>query len=41
MIRSQKRPDDPGRPVTFNAAESLGPFELAQLWAEPYRLACR
>ena len=24
----------PGRPVTFNAAESLGPFELAQLWAD-------
>ncbi|MGD0927821.1 MAG: hypothetical protein ABR926_21790 [Streptosporangiaceae bacterium] len=34
MIRSQRRPDDPGRPVTFNAAESLGPFELAQLWAD-------
>ena len=34
MIWSQKRPDDPGRPVTFNAAESLGPFELAQLWAD-------
>ena len=34
MIRSEKRPDDPGRPVTFNAAESLGAFELAQLWAD-------
>lgn len=34
MVRSQKRSDDPGRPVTFNAAESLGAFELAQLWAD-------
>jgi hypothetical protein len=34
MIRSQKRSDGPERPVTFNAAENLGPFELAQLWAD-------
>ena len=34
MARSQKRPDTPGRPVTFYAAESLGAFELAQLWAD-------
>ena len=34
MVRSRKRSDDPGRPVTFSAAESLGPFELAQLWAD-------
>lgn len=24
----------PSRPVTFRAAESLGAFELAQLWAD-------
>jgi hypothetical protein len=34
MARSQKRSDAPERPVTFNAAESLGAFELAQLWAD-------
>lgn len=34
MTRFQKRPDAPERPVTFNAAESLGAFELAQLWAD-------
>ena len=34
MTRSPRRPDAPGRPVTFNAAESLGAFELAQLWAD-------
>ena len=35
MIRSQKRSDDASeRPVTFNAAENLGAFELAQLWAD-------
>jgi hypothetical protein len=34
MARSQKRPDAPGRPVTFNAADKLDPFELAQLWAD-------
>lgn len=34
MIASRERPEAPGRPVTFHAAESLGPFELAQLWAD-------
>ena len=34
MAQSHKRPGVPGRPVTFSAAESLGPFELAQLWAD-------
>jgi hypothetical protein len=34
MTRSQKRSDAPERPITFNAAESLGAFELAQLWAD-------
>jgi hypothetical protein len=34
MARSQKRSDARERPVTFNAAESLGAFELAQLWAD-------
>jgi hypothetical protein len=34
MISSHERPEAPGRPVTFHAAESLGPFELAQLWAD-------
>jgi hypothetical protein len=31
---SQRRPDPPERPVTFNAAERLGAFELAALWAD-------
>ena len=26
--------DVPGRPITFRAAENLGAFELAQLWAD-------
>jgi hypothetical protein len=34
MISSRERPEAAGRPVTFHAAESLGPFELAQLWAD-------
>jgi hypothetical protein len=25
---------DPQRPITFRAAEELGPFELAQLWSD-------
>jgi hypothetical protein len=31
---SQSRSDAPERPVTFNAAERLGAFELAALWAD-------
>jgi hypothetical protein len=31
---SQRRSATPERPVTFNAAERLGAFELAQLWAD-------
>jgi hypothetical protein len=31
---SQRRSDAPERPVTFNAAERLGAFELAALWAD-------
>src|SRR5260370_31243988 len=34
MIQSRKRSDPPQRPVTFGAAEDLGPFGLAQLWAD-------
>lgn len=34
MVRSQKRSETPARPVTFNAAERLGAFELAALWAD-------
>ena len=34
MIPSRKRPETPERPITFNAAENLGAFELAQLWAD-------
>ena len=34
MIPSHKRPEAPERPITFNAAEDLGAFELAQLWAD-------
>jgi hypothetical protein len=34
MTRSQKRSDAPERPITFRAAEDLGAFELAQLWAD-------
>jgi hypothetical protein len=29
-----KRDETPSRPLTFRAAENLGPFELAQLWAD-------
>jgi hypothetical protein len=29
-----KRDQTPSRPVTFRAAENLGAFELAQLWAD-------
>jgi hypothetical protein len=38
MVPSRKRTKTPERPVTFNAAEGLGPFDLAQLWAD--RTAC-
>jgi hypothetical protein len=31
---SRRRSDPPERPVTFNAAERLGAFELAALWAD-------
>jgi hypothetical protein len=31
---SQRRSNAPERPVTFNAAERLGAFELAQLWSD-------
>jgi hypothetical protein len=34
MIQSRKRSDPPPRPVTLSAAEDLGPFELAELWAD-------
>jgi hypothetical protein len=34
MPRSQKRSEAPERPVTFSAAERLGAFELAALWAD-------
>jgi hypothetical protein len=34
MISPNERPQAPVRPVRFHAAESLGPFELAQLWAD-------
>ena len=35
MTRHQKRPEEvPERPVTFKAAERLGAFELAKLWAD-------
>ena len=29
-----KRDEPPRRPITFRAAEDLGPFELAQLWCD-------
>jgi hypothetical protein len=29
-----KRDEPPVRPITFRAAEDLGPFELAQLWCD-------
>lgn len=36
MNRSHKRAaaGAPERPITFRAAEALGAFELAQLWAD-------
>jgi hypothetical protein len=34
MIQSRKRSDPLPRPVTLSAAEDLGPFELAELWAD-------
>ena len=34
MNRSRKRDETPSRPITFRAAEELGPFELAQLWVD-------
>lgn len=34
MLRSDKRSDPHSRPITFRAAEDLGPFELARLWAD-------
>ena len=34
MIPSHKHSETPERPITFNAAEDLGAFELAQLWAD-------
>ena len=37
MTRYSKRPEPPAppeRPVTFKAAERLGAFELAKLWAD-------
>lgn len=34
MIPSHKRPEAPERPITFRAAEELGAFQLAELWAD-------
>jgi hypothetical protein len=34
MIQSRRRNDPPPRPVTLSAAEDLGAFELAELWAD-------
>jgi hypothetical protein len=34
MNRSRKPAATPSRPITFNAAEDLGAFDLAQLWAD-------
>jgi hypothetical protein len=34
MIPSHKRSETPERPITFNAAENLGAFGLAELWAD-------
>lgn len=34
MNRSRKPSEAPSRPITFNAAEDLGAFDLAQLWAD-------
>src|SRR5690242_4921909 len=34
MNRSRKPAETPSRPLTFRAAEELGAFDLAQLWAD-------
>jgi hypothetical protein len=34
MIPSHKRSETPERPITFKAAECLGAFQLAELWAD-------
>ena len=34
MNRSRNRSEPLSRPITFRAAEELGPFELAQLWID-------
>ncbi|MFI5064949.1 MAG: hypothetical protein ACHP9Z_13385 [Streptosporangiales bacterium] len=34
MIHSRKPSDPPQRPITFRAADDMGPFELAQLWTD-------
>ncbi|HCU93443.1 MAG TPA: hypothetical protein DHU96_12220 [Actinobacteria bacterium] len=34
MVQSRKQNDPQGRPVTFRAAEEMGPFDLAQLWCD-------
>ena len=34
MIPSHKGSETPERPITFRAAEDLGAFDLAQLWAD-------
>ena len=36
MIPSYKRPEAPGRPITFRVAEALGAFRLAELWGQPH-----
>lgn len=34
MGRSARVSDPPSRPITFRAAEDMGPFELARLWVD-------
>jgi hypothetical protein len=34
MIQTRKRSDPPPRPITLTAAEDLGAFDLAELWAD-------
>jgi hypothetical protein len=34
MNRSRNRSEPLSRPITFRAAQELGPFELAQLWID-------
>lgn len=34
MSRYQRRSEPAERPITFNAAENLSPFDLAELWAD-------